>query len=146
MPVTGSSWTSSMQARMAFAAGSESWVHRAKNSMVIHKHREGEDLKRRETKVGEDEWLLFVSKRTPGVLRKSSVSEKTFPKRQKSNKTAKLPLISLSPGVTIHSLYTFGGLVKNKSPKKYFIVGFIHLQLQWKGKKAKSLPSFLFSQ
>lgn len=74
---------------------------------------------------------------------KSRVSEKTFWKRQKSNKTAKLPLISLRPGVTTHSLYTFGGLVKNESPKKYFIIGFIHLQLWWKGKKAKKrLPSY----
>lgn len=51
---------------------------------------------------------------------KSRVSEKTLPKRQKSNKTAKLPLISSRPGVKTHSLYTFGGLVKNKSPKKIF--------------------------
>lgn len=128
MPGTGSSWTASMQAHMAFAAGS--WLHRKEYSIKsctkTGKEKTWKDRRQKWERI--NNFSLCQREELHRWSGKSRVSEKTFPKRQKSNKTAKFPLISLKPGILIHLLYTFGGLVGKKSPKQYFSVCLIHLQ------------------
>lgn len=101
-------------------------------------------------KAGANKQLLSVSKRNIGLQRgdeqELGCQRGTCLRRQKSTKTAKLPLSGLRPGVTLYSLYGLGVLWKEY--ESCIISSLIQLQyIVWQQKltipkKGNQMPHF----